>query len=141
MTDKPIGYHARHRGQNIVEAAMVLPLFILMAFGLFELAHFWQVAETAKMAAMDGVAVAAKTQNPGTGTAHLLSRLNQAQLAPTGATGVSASADGSSYTATVAVTYRPYFGGLSIPSFAGPISIIPDQIPIQYQQIKAVGIL
>ena len=132
----------RHnKGQNIVEAALVLPLFILMAFGLFELAHFWQVTETAKIAALDAVAIAAKTQNPATGTTHLLTRLNQAQLPPTGTTGVTASPDGSSYTATVGVTYKPYFGGLALPSFAGPISIIPDQIPIQYQEIKAVGIL
>jgi Flp pilus assembly protein TadG len=133
-------HHAR-KGQNIVEAALVLPIFIVMAFGLFELAHFWQVAETAKMAAIDAVTVAARSQNVGAGTTHLLARLNQAQLAPTGTTSVTTSADGSSYTATVAVAYRPYFGGLAIPSLAGPITIIPDQIPINYQEIKAVGIL
>jgi Flp pilus assembly protein TadG len=120
---------------------MVLPLFIVMAFGLFELAHFWQVAETTKMIAVDAAAVAAKQQNPATGTTHLITRLAQAQLTPTGPSAVTANADGSGYTALVTVDYKPYFGGLTIPSFAGPITIIPNQIPVRYQEIKVVSVL
>jgi Flp pilus assembly protein TadG len=130
-----------HPGQNIVEAVLALPLFLLLVFGIFELSHFWQTVETTKLAAIDAAGVAAKTQNATLGTIQLLARLSQAQLAPSGATQVTANADGSSFTATATVLYRPYFGGMSIPSLAGPISIIPAQIPIQFQEIKAVSIL
>jgi Flp pilus assembly protein TadG len=129
------------QGQNLVELVFVLPLLLVFLFAIFELGHFWQTAESAKMAAMDGVNVAAKTNNAGIGRMQLLFKLSQAQLTPTGPTDVTANADGSGYTATVQVDYRPYFGALTIPTLSGPISLLPASVPIRYQEIKAINIL
>jgi Flp pilus assembly protein TadG len=128
-------------GQNLVELVLILPIFLVMLFSIYEFGRYWQTTETVKLAALDGVAVAAQSQNIAQGNTRLITRLAQAGITPTGVTGVTATPDNAGYVATVNTNYTPLFAGLSIPTLAGSISIIPAAVPINYKEIKSVSVL
>jgi Flp pilus assembly protein TadG len=122
----------RHQaGQNLVELALVLPLFLVMLFMIGEFGRAWYTYNAAKMAAMDGSYTAASRHNASAGQTQCSARLAQSNLG--GNCTVNALASQFSYQAQVNVTFTPLFGGVSIPTVGGTaISIIPNVINIQY---------
>jgi len=44
------------------------------------------------------------------------------------------------YQASVTVRFTPFFGGLSIPTVSGPISIIPNAFDISYSAVEDVSV-
>jgi Flp pilus assembly protein TadG len=127
------------RGQNLVELALTLPFVIIMLFFIIELGRVWFVYEGAKMAALEGAHTAAIFHNDTVGESQLNKKLAAAGL-NVKSSNVSQVANQHAYQADVTVGFSPFFGGLSIPTLSGPISIIPGDFDITYTAIEDVAI-
>lgn len=130
---------ACHRGQNLVELVLTLPFVVIMLFFIIELGRAWMVYEGAKMAARDGAYTASIYHNANTGQTQLDNKLAAAGLTVKSAK-VSQVPNQHAYQADVTVTFSPFFGGLSIPTLSGAISILPAQFDISYQSITDVAV-
>lgn len=127
------------QGQNLVELVLTLPFLLILVFAVIEMGRVWQVYESAKTAAMDGAYVASVYQDPIMGQQQIQTRLNTANIAYTNVSVQPVnSAQGAiiGYQSNVTVIFIPLMGGISLPTLSGPISIIPNQIPITYRNIS-----
>jgi Flp pilus assembly protein TadG len=130
---------ACQRGQNLVELVLTLPFVVLMMFFIIELGRAWMVYEGAKMAARDGAYTASIYHNVDAGETQLKNKLDAAGLT-TKTYKVSQVRDKHAYEANVTVTFSPFFGGLSIPTLSGSISILPSEFDISYTAVTDVAI-
>jgi Flp pilus assembly protein TadG len=78
---------ARQRGQTLVETALVLPMLMLLVFGIVELAHAASVMQTLDNAARDGAQWSARPTE-GTGSLPLVSAVQTRVVADAAAAGV-----------------------------------------------------
>lgn len=129
----------KSQGQNLVELALTLPFVIIMLFFIIELGRAWFVYEGTKMAAMEGAYSASVYHNPMVGQTQLNNKLAAAGLNVKSAR-VSQVPNQHAYQADVTVTFTPFFGGISIPTLNGPISIIPGAFDITYSAVEDVAI-
>ena len=128
------------RGQNLVELALTLPFLLLLIFTIVEVGRAWQTYQGAKMAAIDGAYTASVYHDEALGEDQMQARLNQARIpynaydiVPVENTAGSTVVVG--YKANVNVTYKPLFGGMSLPTLVGAVTIIPSEFPIEYHEI------
>lgn len=56
-----IGGQTRQKGQSLVEFALVMPVFIVLLFGIMEFGRLWEVSNVMTSAAREGARVAAVT--------------------------------------------------------------------------------
>ncbi len=110
------------KGQSLVEFALVIPIFILLLFGIIEFGRLWETMNVLTSAAREGARIAAVTSPDG---ARVRSRaLNL--LAGSGLTGISVtiSGPGGSHDVTVTVsgTYAPLTNAV-IPGLVGPFNL------------------
>jgi Flp pilus assembly protein TadG len=129
----------KSRGQNLVELGLTLPFVILLLFFIIELGRAFFVYNAAKMAANEGAHAATVYQNPSVGRTQLTRKVSAAGLTATTAT-VSQIPNQHAYRADVTVPFKPFFGGISIPTVSGSIPIIPKQFDIQYTAIENVAV-
>ena len=128
----------KSRGQNLVEFAVTIPLVLAMFFFILEMGRVWFVYEAAKMAANDGSTTAAKYHNAEAGTAQATRKITEAGLEGMGTV---TQVDGKhAYAAEVTVVYEPFFGGMSIPTLGGEITLIPAGFDISYTQISTASV-
>jgi Flp pilus assembly protein TadG len=80
----------RQRGQTLVETALVLPLLMLLVFGIVELAHAASVMQTLDNAARDGAQWSARPL-VGTDALPLVSQVQSRVVADAAAAGVTLS--------------------------------------------------
>ena len=118
-------------GAEIVEMALVLPLFLLLIFGIFEFGRAWLAVNTMNHAAREAVRLAAITTPLG---ANDTSVVNKAKgiLANTGLTGASVTNTAPAGTVTVDIAYNFTFmtgiGPILGFSFAGTIPLTSQAI-------------
>ena len=101
-----------HNGQSLVEFALVLPVFILILFGIFEFGRLWETMNILTSSAREGVRVASVTApnigNVQTAVQNILSAGNV-----TGATiNVTGPNTLREVTVTVQITYTPITGSI-----------------------------
>jgi Flp pilus assembly protein TadG len=75
----------RHRGQDLVELALILPVFALLTMGVVDLGRIFYTYEALANAAREGARYCALNVNLGGGTAGTLARV-QGELNGTGIT-------------------------------------------------------
>lgn len=131
---KPVGF----RGQNLVELALTLPFVLAMVFCILDLGQAWTVFEGAKIAASEGAYTAAIYHSSTAGLAQMNHKLTAENLTVIKAV-VKQVPKQHSYQADVTVTFKPWFGGLSIPSLSGPLTIIPNTFDISYKSVPSVA--
>jgi Flp pilus assembly protein TadG len=129
----------KHCGQNLVEFLLVIPFFIILAYACLEFMRGWQTWNGAKMAALDAAYTAAVNHSTVKGSIQLQQRLAEANLNVMFAN-VASINDDRAYQVSVSVLFTPVFGGLSIPTVAGPISIIPASFPVTYTAVRAPSV-
>jgi Flp pilus assembly protein TadG len=129
----------RHTGQNLVELVLTLPFVLILVFFIIEAGRVNFTFQGAKMAVMSGAHTAALYHNAAVGKQQLDNK-----LAATGLTATTASVvqlpNRHAYQATVTVHYAPFFGGVSIPTLSGPVSILPSQFDITYNAVEDVAV-
>ncbi len=127
------------KGQNLVEMALVFPF--LLAFILFtmEMGNVWYTYEAAKMAAMEGAQAASMYHNPLMGRQALQSKASASGITLKKGT-VTQVPEQHAYQADITVSYSPFFGGLSIPSLGGDLTLIPGSFDISYTAIRAYAV-
>lgn len=118
-------------GQNLVELALTIGITMIFLFVSVELARAWHAYHTARHAAMDGAVVAAQTQSVDLGEQRVAERLAAANL-PIKAVAITAREGGRSFEVTVSVSFEPLFGGLSLPTPAGALNVVPGAFDITY---------
>ncbi|HOT98225.1 MAG TPA: TadE/TadG family type IV pilus assembly protein [bacterium] len=112
----------RQDGQSLVEFALVIPIFLLVLFGIIEFGRLWETMNVMTGAAREGARVAAVTApDVGRARAAALGLLGGVTL--TGLT-VTVSGPGGSneVTVTVSGTYTPLTNAF-IPGLIGPIAL------------------
>lgn len=118
---------------------LTLPFVLVLIFFIIEAGRVNFTLQGAKIAAMSGAHTASLYHNAATGKQELDSK-----LAATGLTAVTASVaqvpNQHAYQATVTVRYSPFFGGVSIPTLSGRISILPSQFNITYNAVEDVAV-
>lgn len=130
---------AHSRGQNLVELVLTLPLMILMMFFIIEIGRAWMTYDSAKMAVRDGAYTASIYHNAAAGLTQMTNKLNAAGL-DVKSFNVQQINNRHAYEANVTVTFTPFFGGLSIPTISGSVSIIPKSFNLSYSSITDVAI-
>ncbi len=110
------------KGQSLVEFALVIPIFILLLFGIIEFGRLWETMNVLTSAAREGARIAAVTSPDGARVRSTALNL----LAGSGLTGVSValSGPGGSHDVTVTVsgTYVPLTNAV-IPGLIGPFNL------------------
>jgi len=110
------------KGQSLVEFALVIPIFILLLFGIIEFGRLWETMNVLTSAAREGARIAAVTSPDGARVRSTALNL----LAGSGLSGVSValSGPGGSHAVTVTVsgTYVPLTGAV-IPGLIGPFNL------------------
>ncbi len=130
----------RERGQNLVELALTLPFLIVVLFAIVEMGRAWQTYQGAKMAAIDGAYTASVFHDETLGENQIQARLEAANIPydnfniqPVQNQGGNNITVG--YKAQVRVRYVPLFGGMSVPTLGAPIVLIPNEFPIEYNEV------
>lgn len=106
------------KGQAVVEFALVLPVFILLVFGIIEFGRLMQTMNVLTSAAREGVRVAAVTapdQTLVTNAAQNILNASSVSGATISMTGPNAQRE---VTVTVQITYTPITGSI-IPGLGG----------------------
>lgn len=109
----------RQDGQALIEAALVIPLLLLISVGIFEFGRAYQTWQILTNAAREGARMAVVPYNPG--TAAIQSRVQQYMR------------DGqlpASAIAAAAVNIVP--DTISIAGAAGPVSVAATRVTISY---------
>lgn len=127
------------RGQNLVELGLTLPFVLIFLFFIIELGRAWFVYEGAKMAATAGAHAAATYHNKDVGQNELDKKIAAAGLEKK-TTKVDQIQNQHAYYADVTVTFKPFFGGVSIPTVSGNIQLIPSQFDISYTAVEDVSV-
>lgn len=128
-----------HRGQNLVELVLTLPIVVVMLFFIIEMGRVWMTYESAKMAVRDAVYAAATHHNAITGQIELNSRLAGAGLTVRKAA-VTQLPNQHAYKGDVTVLYYPFFGSMSIPTLSGPMTLIPNQFEVNYSAVTDIAV-
>jgi Flp pilus assembly protein TadG len=123
-------------GQNLVEMALTFPLLLIVIFAIMEIGRVWNTFEGARMAAMDGAYTAAVYRSEDLGRQQMEERLTRAGI-PFTVVNVASTNSGQAYQADVTVQYRPLLGGISIASLSGPLTLIPAQFDINYNNVQS----
>ena len=104
------------RGQSLVEFAMILPLFIIVLFGIMEFGRLWEISNLITSASREGARVAAisgSSQSQAINAAqHVLSAANIEDATVS----VSGPNSASEVSVTVTLHYTPLTGSI-IPGF------------------------
>jgi Flp pilus assembly protein TadG len=104
------------KGQSLVEFALVLPVFVVILFGIMEFGRLWEVSNILTSAAREGARVAAVSE-PDVEKAKTAARSVLAAGHISGATiTVSGPNSTSDVSVTVALLYKPMTGSI-IPGF------------------------
>jgi Flp pilus assembly protein TadG len=109
----------RQDGQALIEAALVIPLLLLIAVGIFEFGRAYQTWQILTNAAREGARMAVVPYNPG--TAGIVNRVQQYML------------DGQLPAAAVAaasVTITPTT--IAVAGAGGPVNVSASQVTITY---------
>jgi Flp pilus assembly protein TadG len=122
-----------------VELVLTLPLLVLMMFFIIEIGRAWMTYDSAKMAARDGAYTASIYHNATVGETQMTNKLNAAGL-DVKTLNVQQINNRHAYKANVTVTFTPFFGGLSIPTISGPMTILPKSFDLSYSSITDVAI-
>lgn len=121
-------------GQNLLELAFTFPMVIVLMFFIVEVGRVWFAYEGAKMAANEGAHAASMYHNPHVGKALLDKKLAATGL-KVGSAQVNQIPNQHAYQASVTVQFKPLFGGLSIPSLGGNLTILPSSFNISYSAV------
>ncbi len=112
----------RQGGQSLVEFALVIPIFLLVLFGILEFGRLWETMNVMTGAAREGARIAAVT-------APDVSRARAAAINLLGGvtlTGLSVTVSGpggaNEVTVTVSGTYTPLTNAF-VPGLVGPINL------------------
>lgn len=122
------------KGQNLVEFALALPVFLVLALFTVEIARVWHTYNAVKQAVNEGVHAAAMKHNMGTGTAHLNQKLAEAGVPGSGTVGMVAGYH--AYQGSATAEFRPIFGGANFGIGNTRVELIPDSFPIEYSSIQ-----
>lgn len=131
--------HRAAAGQNLVEMALTLPFVLIMIFFTLEVGRIWFAYQHLKMAAIEGAHAAAIFQNKTLGQMQLDYKLTASGL-QIKTKKVEQVPNQHAYTAAVTATYTPSFGGLTIPSVSGPLTIFPAAFDISYTAVEDFAI-
>ena len=55
------GQYSAHKGQNLVELVVVLPLLVLLILGIIQFGLYWRTFQTIESVALDGASLASST--------------------------------------------------------------------------------
>jgi Flp pilus assembly protein TadG len=129
----------REAGQNLVELVLTLPMVLVMIFFIVEFGRVWMTYQSAKTAAREGVYVASLYHSVKAGQDQMAYKLNVAGVTVKTAT-VTQVPGKHAYKSDVTVTFESLFGGVQIPTLAGPISILPAQFDLGYKAVTDVAV-
>ncbi|MBZ0169186.1 TadE-like protein [Candidatus Methylomirabilis lanthanidiphila] len=116
-------------GSTIVEMALILPLFLLLVFGIFEFGRAWLIINTLNHAAREAVRLASVTPNLTTNNGAVITKattiLTSAGIAGATVTNTAATGTPLETTVNIALTYTwlTGIGPLLGFSFAGTIPL------------------
>jgi Flp pilus assembly protein TadG len=114
------------RGQSLVEFALVLPIFIIMLFGIIEFGRLWETVNVVTSAAREGARVAAVTlPDPAQVNSAAQNVLQAGNIAGATVTVAGPNAN-SEVTVTVTFNYTPITGAI-LPGM-GPFPIVRSSI-------------
>ncbi len=109
----------RQEGQALIETALVIPLLLLIAVGIFEFGRAYQTWQILTNAAREGARMAVVPYNPG--NAAIVNRVQQymrdGQLPASAIAGAS-------------VTITP--ATITVPGAGGPVNVAASQVTISY---------
>lgn len=113
--------HEKQKGQSLVEFALLLPVFILILFGVMEFGRLWEMTNMLTSAAREGARIAAVT-NPDI-TRTISAAQNILSVGNINNATITVSGPNSAYeiTVTVSIAYTPMTGFI-IPNL-GPFFI------------------
>jgi Flp pilus assembly protein TadG len=117
----------RQRGLAIVEAALILPIFVLLVFSVCEYGYLFLQFQSVANAARQGARIAALSgHGQAEGQAALIGVLTTAGLTDSGSTVVSIESN-TKWEATARVDYTPLFGMVPTPAQLQSIAIMAEE--------------
>jgi Flp pilus assembly protein TadG len=128
------------KGQNLIELVMTLGFVLVILYTTIEVGRVWMTYSAAKSAALDGALIACQLKDPVVAKQRIETRLKIANLTPKTVKVQQTGAQKLGYTTEVVVTYQPLFPGLSLPTPAGNIPVIPGQFDVSIQDTKFFGV-
>jgi len=109
-------FYKSQKGQSLVEFALVLPVFVVILFGIMEFGRLWEISNILTSAAREGVRVAAVSE-PDVEKAKTAAQAVLSAGYITNATiTVSGPNSDSDVSVTIALVYKPLTGSI-IPGF------------------------
>ena len=109
------------KGQSLVEFALILPVFVVLLFGIMEFGRLWEMANVLTSAAREGARVAAVTSPDVSKATSAAQRVISAGNITQSVITVSGPNSSNEVTVTVSAAYTPMTGSI-IPGL-GPLSI------------------
>ena len=102
--------HKNQKGQSLVEFALLLPVFILILFGVMEFGRLWEMTNMLTSAAREGARVAAVTTPDITKTTNAAQNILSAGNIQNATITVSGPNLDNEITVTVSIAYTPMTG-------------------------------
>ena len=109
-------FRCSEKGQALVEFALVLPIFILILFGIIEFSRVWQTVNVLSSAAREGARRAAVTAPDISQSTNAALRILNAANVSNATITVSGPDASNEVSVTVSITYTPITGSI-IPGF------------------------
>lgn len=104
-------YHAQ-KGQSLVEFALLVPIFVIMLFGIMEFARLWETMNVLTGAAREGARVAAVTSPSVSQVTDAVERLLGAANISGASVTVSGPNSDAEVIVTVSINYTPLTGSI-----------------------------
>lgn len=105
-------FYKAQKGQSLVEFALLIPVFVIMLFGIMEFARLWETMNVLTSAAREGARVAAVTAPSESQVTNAVERLLGAANISSAAVTVSGPNSDAEVIVTVSVNYTPLTGSI-----------------------------
>jgi len=105
-------FYKAQKGQSLVEFALLVPVFVIMLFGIMEFARLWETMNVLTSAAREGARVAAVTAPSVSQATNAVERLLGAANISGAAVTVSGPNSDAEVIVTVSVNYTPLTGSI-----------------------------
>ena len=109
-------FYKSQKGQSLVEFALVLPIFVVILFGIMEFGRLWEISNILTSAAREGVRVAAVSEPDVEKVKTAAQAVLSAGYITNATITVSGPNSDSDVSVTIALVYKPLTGSI-IPGF------------------------
>jgi hypothetical protein len=131
--------HRRHKGQNLIELVMTLPLVLLMIFFLIECVRIAFTYQAVAIAARQGAQFAATYHASAMGLQQMKRTLSASGMTATTTT-VTQVPNTHAYESSVTVKYAPLFTGSFPIMGAGSVKTSPGSFDVSFTAVPESGV-